>query len=35
MEEINIIILHISIPNNKIIPSIISTFTPEENYFYL
>lgn len=32
MEDINIIILQISIPNNKIVPSIISTFTPEENY---
>lgn len=32
MEETNIIILQISIPNNKIIPNIISTFTPEENY---
>jgi hypothetical protein len=35
MEEINIIILQISIPNNKIIPNIISTFTPEENYIML
>ena len=35
MEETNIIILQISIPNNKIIPNIISTFTPEENYIML
>ena len=35
MEEINIIILQISIPNNKPIPNIISTFTPEENYIML
>ena len=35
MEEINIIILHISIPNNKPIPNIISTFSPEENYIML
>jgi hypothetical protein len=35
MEETNIIILQISIPNNKIIPNIISTFTPEENYLML
>ena len=32
MEDTNIIILQISIPNNKIVPSIISTFTPDENY---
>lgn len=31
MEETNIIILQISIPNDKTIPNIISTFTPEEN----
>lgn len=35
MEETNIIILQISIPNNKIIPNVISTFTPEENYTML
>lgn len=35
MEETNIIILQISILNNKIIPNIISTFTPEENYTML
>ena len=35
MEETNIIILQISIPNNKMIPNIISTFTPEENYVML
>ena len=35
MEETNIIILHISIPNNKPIPNIISTFSPEENYIML
>lgn len=35
MEETNIIILQISIPNNKPIPNIISTFTPEENYAML
>lgn len=35
MEETNIIILQISIPNNKIIPNIISTFTSEENYIML
>lgn len=28
----DVTILQISIPNNKIIPSIITTFTPEENY---
>jgi hypothetical protein len=35
MEDMNIIILQISIPNNKIVPSIITTFTPEENYAML
>ena len=32
MDDLNIIILQISIPNDKPIPSIITTFTPEENY---
>jgi hypothetical protein len=32
MEDTNIIILQVSIPSDKIVSSIISTFTPEENY---